>query len=372
MTIPKISVLVPIYGVEKYLNECVDSILNQTFKDIEVILVDDGSKDRCPQIVDEYAAKDSRVIAIHQKNGGYGNAVNNGIKAARGEYIGIIESDDWIESDMYEKLYFDAIKNNSDISKCGFYFYDSCADKKNIAYDSAVCSISSIPNEVFSLDDFPLILAYQPSIWSCLYKASFIKEQKLIETTSASYQDLPFFVESLCRAKRISFFKDSLVHYRLESGQNSSSVRRDDRLLYGPKQWIESKNLLKKYGKYEACKEVFFYHSFCACLGAYRSIFWRYKPAYRDLLKKLYSDLLLDNSFRYSLFSKYEKKIFSAQMKGHLFRGLGITLKMVRRYFLSFSIKSDSFSFQFLGVRITSEKKQDIFAFPRPLVCFRF
>ena len=93
---PDISVVVPIYGVEKYLKQCVDSILNQTFKNMEVILVDDGSRDRCPQMVDEYAAQDARVVAIHQPNGGYGKAVNAGIARARGKYIGIIESDDWI------------------------------------------------------------------------------------------------------------------------------------------------------------------------------------------------------------------------------------------------------------------------------------
>lgn len=91
---PDISVVVPIYGVEKYLKQCVDSILNQTFKNMEVILVDDGSRDRCPQMVDEYAAQDARVVAIHQPNGGYGKAVNAGIARARGKYIGIIESDD--------------------------------------------------------------------------------------------------------------------------------------------------------------------------------------------------------------------------------------------------------------------------------------
>ena len=90
---PKVSVIVPIYGVEKYLRQCVDSILAQTLKDIEIILVDDGSPDGCPAIVDEYAAKDSRVIAVHQENGGYGRAVNHGIEIANGEYIGIASYD---------------------------------------------------------------------------------------------------------------------------------------------------------------------------------------------------------------------------------------------------------------------------------------
>jgi glycosyltransferase involved in cell wall biosynthesis len=83
---PKVSIIVPIYGLEKYLHQCIDSILAQTLREIEVILVDDGSKDRCPEIIDEYAKKDRRVIAIHQPNGGYGKAVNHGLKFASGEY----------------------------------------------------------------------------------------------------------------------------------------------------------------------------------------------------------------------------------------------------------------------------------------------
>ncbi|SFS85596.1 Glycosyl transferase family 2 [Succinivibrio dextrinosolvens] len=372
MSIPKISIVVPIYGVEKYLNECVDSILNQTFKDIEVILVDDGSKDRCPQIVDEYAQKDSRVVPIHQENGGYGKAVNHGISVARGEYIGIIESDDWIEPDMFEKLYENAVKFNTDMTKCSFYFYNSFAEQKNIAYDSAISQIATIPDEVFSIENFPELLAFQPSIWACLYRASFIKDIKFLETKSASYQDLPFFVESLCKAQRISFVKEHLVHYRQELSQGSSSIRRDDRLLFGPKQWENSKNLLKKYGKYEATKEVFYHHCFGACLGGYRAIFWKYKKQYRDLLVKLYSDLLTDNTFSYKYFNNEDKKILDAQMKGHIFRGIGLTLKMVRKYLFRLHYRRTGFMFQFLGVQITSEKKEDLFPFPRPLFKIKF
>ena len=125
----KISVVVPIYGGEKYLHQCVDSILAQTIGDIEVILVDDGSPDRCPEMIDEYARRDNRIVALHKPNGGYGSAVNAGIAVAQGDYIGIIEGDDWIEPTMYQKLYDNAVKNNSDVVKCSFWLYDSTAKK---------------------------------------------------------------------------------------------------------------------------------------------------------------------------------------------------------------------------------------------------
>lgn len=115
----KISVIVPIYKVEKYLNRCVDSILNQSYKNIEVILVDDGSPDNCGKICDEYLLKDNRIRVIHKENGGLSSARNAGLEIATGEYIGFVDSDDWIEPKMYETLIENAIKYNAEISVGG-------------------------------------------------------------------------------------------------------------------------------------------------------------------------------------------------------------------------------------------------------------
>lgn len=102
---PQISIIVPVYKVEQYLDRCVNSILNQTFTDFELILVDDGSPDRCPQMCDEWAKKDARIRVIHKGNGGAGAARNAALRAAKGEYVGFVDSDDWITPDMYEYLY---------------------------------------------------------------------------------------------------------------------------------------------------------------------------------------------------------------------------------------------------------------------------
>ena len=116
---PLISVIVPIYKVEPYLSKCIDSIRNSTLQDMEIILVDDGSPDRCGQICDEYAAIDSRIRVIHKENGGLSSARNAGLDIARGELIGFVDSDDWIEPDMYEFLYNNLVKEDADISVCG-------------------------------------------------------------------------------------------------------------------------------------------------------------------------------------------------------------------------------------------------------------
>lgn len=111
---PKISFIIPVYGVEKYIDQCMESVLNQTYTDFEVILVDDGSPDNCPAICDKYAAKDSRVKVIHKKNSGVSEARNTGIEAATGEWAYFIDSDDWIELDACEKLIRDAKKTGAE------------------------------------------------------------------------------------------------------------------------------------------------------------------------------------------------------------------------------------------------------------------
>ena len=121
MTKPKVSIVVPIYNVEQYLVQCLDSILAQTLQDIEIILVDDGSKDASGTICDVYADKNSRVRVFHQPNGGYGKAVNLGFSLAQGEYLGIIESDDFIKPEMFERLYLAAVQHDADIVKSNFY-----------------------------------------------------------------------------------------------------------------------------------------------------------------------------------------------------------------------------------------------------------
>ena len=119
---PLFSIIIPVYNVEKYLNKCVDSVLNQTFTDFEVILVDDGSTDNCPAICDSYAEKDKRVKVIHKPNGGLINARKSGLEIADGNYIGFVDSDDWIEPEMYE-LFANMIKKYSpDMVLSDFYF----------------------------------------------------------------------------------------------------------------------------------------------------------------------------------------------------------------------------------------------------------
>ena len=129
---PELSIIVPVYKVEPYLRRCLDSILAQTFRDFELILIDDGSPDNCGAICDEYAAKDSRIIVIHQKNQGVSAARNAGLDIAKGTYLGFVDSDDWIEPEMYETMIATAKEKQVDVVACGIKHFDT---KGNFIFD---------------------------------------------------------------------------------------------------------------------------------------------------------------------------------------------------------------------------------------------
>ena len=121
---PLLSIIVPVYNVEQFLQKCIDSILAQTMTDFELILINDGSPDRCGEICDEYAVKDSRIIVIHQQNQGVSAARNAGLNVAKGEYIGFVDPDDWIDKNMYKEMINAAQQENADVVVCGVNYYD--------------------------------------------------------------------------------------------------------------------------------------------------------------------------------------------------------------------------------------------------------
>lgn len=201
----KISIILPIYNVEKYLKRCVDSILNQTIEDIEIILATDGPES-CDKICEEYATKDNRVKIVSHP-GSYGKAFNKSLEIASGEYIGIVETDDWCDLTMFEKLYNKAKENDADVVKCGFYFaYDD--ENKNTfeVWDEYNENLDIFENQKF--------LASQPSVWSCIYKKDFLTKNniKMIEDRMA-FIDAPFHYETLYKADKYVLLKEPLYYY---------------------------------------------------------------------------------------------------------------------------------------------------------------
>lgn len=298
---PLVSVIVPIYKVEKYLRQCVDSILAQTLQDIEVILVDDGSPDACPQICDEYAKKDSRVKVIHQKNGGLGAAYNAGIKAAAGIYTGFVESDDWIEPDMYENLSALAQQYDTDLVKCDFYMYDSHKTPASVPYPHGTANLQNTfaQNQVFNIEQAPLLLAYHSSVWAGLYKTDFLKKQRFMQTEGAAYVDFPFMFHVLLTAKRLLLTYSRFYHYRMEEGQVSSTKKPGLGALRIIDQILQVRESLQKQGLLDKYAEEFYYHATKCCCGFFYAVTEDTKELFYRHMQKVYAGFPKKFSYRY-------------------------------------------------------------------------
>ena len=218
---PSISVLVPIYNVERYLAEALDSLRAQTFRDFEVICINDGSRDSSREIIQRYLDADPRFRVIDKKNSGYGDSMNRGIQEARGRYIAVLEPDDFFERDALEKLIRVADACNADVVKANYWFYWSEPKPRNELVPVISQSISS---HLFKPCEEPEIFFANPSIWSAIYKRSFILGNgiKLNETPGASFQDLGFTFKIWARAERVYCITDPVIHYRQDN--ESSSV----------------------------------------------------------------------------------------------------------------------------------------------------
>ena len=212
----KVSVLMPIYNVEKYLRESIDSVLKQTYPDFELILVDDGSPDGCGKIIDEYANKDDRVIAIHQKNAGVDAARNNAIGRATGKYIAFIDSDDAYEKNYIERLVEAIEQDDSDMSVCGFvpFGIDNPPKFKTIS-----------KRTVNSNTAIKLALGYNSVngyVWNKLFKKEIMeREHILFEDGYWACDDILFTGNYIYHCKKISIIEDALYRYRqVASGAN--------------------------------------------------------------------------------------------------------------------------------------------------------
>lgn len=217
----KVSVIVPVYNVENYLSQCLESIISQTLRDIEIICVNDGSKDSSKSILEKFQALDERIVVVNKANGGYGCACNTGLRLARGEYVSIIESDDFIDNTMFEDLYNLADKNKADIVKSAFYEYSEVADNK-INWSEQY----KMPESVCRIKDCPQFLYFHPSIWSCIYRREFLKKNNIsfVEAKGAGWADNPFQVQTLCLAEKIVYTDKPYYHYRLTNPASSSNI----------------------------------------------------------------------------------------------------------------------------------------------------
>ncbi len=205
----KVSVVALVYNLEKYLPRCLDSLVNQTLEEIEILCVDDGSTDSSSQIIDEYAAKyPNKVKAFHKSNGGEFTTRNYGLERASGEYITFVDTDDYVELDWAEKLYNAAKQNDADMAVCGFERIDLDTGK---VISKNMTNFGTCVKELDLKDDFHLFI--NPAPWNKIYKYEKIKNLKFL--SFRGFNDALFLLSSYTRIKRIAFIPDVLYHYYL-------------------------------------------------------------------------------------------------------------------------------------------------------------
>ncbi len=247
---PKISILIPIYNVEKYLEQCLDSVVNQTLKDIEIICLDDGSTDSSKEIIDRYAKEDKRIVAVHKPNSGYGDSMNKGLEKATGEYIGIVESDDFIELNAFEKLYDLAKKFDADVVRSNYYHFKG---GKNTLYSYIK---EKDTNKLIEPLKAEWIFYQAPAIWSAIYRKEFLEDNKIkfLPTPGASYQDTGFNFKIWATTKKAVFTSDAFLHYRLDN--ESSSVNNPGKVFNVCKEYAEIESYLRKNNLYDKFAEL--------------------------------------------------------------------------------------------------------------------
>lgn len=214
----KVSVVVPVYKVENFIDQCLHSIQNQTYKNLEILLVDDGSPDNCPAICDTYAAQDSRIKVIHQKNAGLSKAREKGVQYATGEYVAFVDSDDWIEENAIEEMLSAAEKHNADMVICDWKVFDkehpNGMPRSQESLEGA--SLSDI-REGFLLDRFSNFM------WNKLYRRSLLNG--IVFAERMIYEDLYIMAELICRCSVIHYLKQPLFCYRIHASTTNTSSK---------------------------------------------------------------------------------------------------------------------------------------------------
>lgn len=285
MNNPKISVIIPVYNGVKYINQCLDSLINQTFKDFEIICVNDGSTDNSLEILENYSKTDPRIKIINQKNSGAAAARNNGLAQATGDYLSILDCDDFFDGDMFELMYNHSVKYDTDITFCKGRTFD---DKTKVIKEINNVKFEILPDkEVFSAKDISDYI-FQIDInwaWDKLYKASFVKQNNFMFQTTEVHNDSFFAAYPLTKAQKMSVLNKTLYTYRINV---PTSVTASSKRIKYPLSFYEMLLLLKdsliKDNTFDLFKQSFANFAIDIFCGYFQYVDIKFK---REYLKNL-------------------------------------------------------------------------------------
>ena len=228
----KVSIIVPFHNVEQYISQCIESLIHQTLQDIEIICIDDASDDKSVEIVESYINNDSRIKLLHTGSmSGQSYARNMGLEIAKGEYVGFVDSDDWVEAEMFEKMYKKAAYEQTDITMCMAKLYD---DKEGTTYTDDYYSLKSLEkfgDKIFNANESKdEILNINVVLWNKIYKRTFLQINKAKFANGYIYEDLLFFFETYIKAEKINIVWEYLYYYR--QNRKFSTMQNSDKKVY--------------------------------------------------------------------------------------------------------------------------------------------
>lgn len=240
----KVSIIIPVFNVEKFLEQCVVSAMKQTLKEIEIICVNDGSTDESLNILTKLALSDPRIKIINKSNSGYGDTINIGIKEASGEYVGILESDDFVDEECFEKLYLTSKKYNADVAKANFYLYWGERNEKKYYNNLGIGTV--VTNTKKAMDK---ILCAWPSIWSAIYRRTWLLNNniKFLPTPGASYQDTSFSFKIAILSRNTVLLPEAHLFYRQDNSSSSVKINTFDKCMMVNKECDESYKFIEEH-----------------------------------------------------------------------------------------------------------------------------
>lgn len=303
----KVSIVIPVCNVECYLRQCLDSAINQTLNDIEIICVNDGSTDNSMQILREYAEKDKRVKIINKDNAGYGHTMNLGIDMASGEYIGIIESDDYVDLNMYKDLYEIADKYQVDLVKADFNRFLEMDNKIELFYNKVVRKESQYNRVIDPAQEINIFRGVM-NTWSGIYSKKFLQKYNIRhnETPGASYQDNGFYFQTFCYAKKVYFVNKP--YYMNRRDNPNSSVYATNKVFCMKEEYDFIKKILKSTPeKFEQFKYPFTVRKFLNYRFTYNRIDNSNKKVFLKVFYEDFKQAIENKELNWDFFNNEEK-----------------------------------------------------------------
>ena len=303
----KVSIILPIYNVQDYLEECLESVIHQTLQDIEIICVNDGSTDKSLDIIESYARKDPRIVVISGVNGGYGKAMNKGLNSATGEYIGIVEPDDYVDLKMFEELYAVAKQNDLDFVKSDFYRFTRDSDgKEELKYEFIDKEKKRYGKLLCPAKD-PSCIRFTLNTWTGIYKRLFLNQNGIRhnETPGASFQDNGFFFQTFVFAQRAMIV--NRAYYKNRRDNPNSSVKSKEKVYCMNVEYDYIRDILMRdQALWERFKYMYWWKKYFNYWFTYNRIDVSYKKEYMERMRQEYKRAEQRGELDSSLFTKEE------------------------------------------------------------------